>query len=312
MRGGFDTSAGEIDPVQTPEPVRRTSEIEDPTNLYVIHAMANRLTPLLAKLHVLPNTVSVTGMLFGILAGFAYFHYQDPLFTLAGFVLMIAWHVMDGVDGQLARLTHTQSETGKVLDGICDYVTFIAVYTGLALNLSRQHGNWVWVLVIAAGTCHTVQAAAYEAQRQQYDFWGWDRKSRPAPGAKAADRKPAGASQVSFPYRLLNGLYARVQFLAVGFSTDFHQRLGVILLRRPERAAAIRLSYRETFAQPVRRWAILSANCRTIGIFICALLGVPLCYFIFEVVGFSLVLAVLTWQQKVRNGQFLASLDEGQ
>ena len=43
------------------------------------------------------------------LAGVAYAHYQDPRLTLAGFILMIAWHVMDGADGQLARLTHAQS-----------------------------------------------------------------------------------------------------------------------------------------------------------------------------------------------------------
>ncbi|WP_428390892.1 CDP-alcohol phosphatidyltransferase family protein [Lichenicoccus sp.] len=287
--------------MQTPEPVRRTSEIEDPTNLYVIHAMANRLTPLLARLHIRPNTVSVAGMLFGILAGFAYFRYHNPLFALAGFILMIAWHVMDGVDGQLARLTHTQSESGKVLDGVCDYVTFIAVYTGLALNLSCQHGSWVWGLVIAAGACHAVQAAAYEVQRQQYEFWGWDRKSKEITAAKAA-----AASKVFGAYRL----YTRVQVLAVGFSADFQQRLTAIFSRRPEHVAAIRLSYRETFAQPVRRWSILSANSRTIGIFICALLQVPLCYFIFEVAGFSLVLAVLSWQQKRRHGRFLASLDE--
>jgi phosphatidylglycerophosphate synthase len=294
--------------MQTAEPVRRTSEIEDVTNLYFIHLIANRLTPLLARLHVRPNAVSVTGMLCGILAGFAYFHYADTRFTIAGFVLMIAWHVMDGVDGQLARLTRSQSEIGKVLDGICDYVTFIAVYTGLLLALSRHHHAWVWGLVAAAGVCHAAQAAAYEAQRQDYDVWGWGRKSKELPKAKAVNVETGHASKTQKISGLLHRLYARVQLLASGFSTDFHTRLEQIFATRPEHAGAIRQRYREVFAQPVRRWSVLSANYRTLGIFVCTLFKAPLFYFFFEVVGFSVILAVLARQQRARHTRFLADL----
>ncbi|HET7334107.1 MAG TPA: CDP-alcohol phosphatidyltransferase family protein, partial [Rhizomicrobium sp.] len=153
--------------MEAAESARRTREIEEITNLYFIHPVASWLTQFFARLHVSANAVSLTGMLFGILAGFSYYHYQDVRFAIAGFVFMIGWHVMDGADGQLARLTHTQSEAGKVLDGICDYVTFIAVYVALALTLSRSEGGWIWLLVIAAGASHAAQAAAYEAQRQE-------------------------------------------------------------------------------------------------------------------------------------------------
>src|SRR5258708_5354738 len=156
--------------METVEPVRRTLEIEEVTNLYLIHPIASRLTPLFAAMRIPPNAVSLAGMLFGILAGVAYYHYQNPRYAIAGFILMIAWHVMDGADGQLARLTQSQSQSGKVFDGICDYVTFIAVYTGLAVSLTRQYGDWIWGLAIAAGICHAVQAAAYEVQRQADNF----------------------------------------------------------------------------------------------------------------------------------------------
>ena len=160
--------------MQTSEPVRRTSEIEEVTNLYLIHPAAGFLTPVFARLGISPNAVSLAGMGFGLLAGFAYYHYQDPRYATLGFLLMIAWHVMDGADGQLARLTHAQSELGKILDGTCDYVTFVAVYSALAAAVSRQSGEWVWALAIAAGVSHAVQGMAYEAQRQEYNFWGWD------------------------------------------------------------------------------------------------------------------------------------------
>ena len=156
--------------VQSSEPVRRTQEIEDVTNLYFIHPIVNRLTPMFRDMRISANAVSVTGMMLGVLAGLAYSHYQDLRFACIGLALMIAWHVMDGVDGQLARMTRSQSETGKVLDGICDYVTFITVYAGFAVGLAHKYGDVAWVLVIIAGVCHAAQSAAYEAQRQAYDL----------------------------------------------------------------------------------------------------------------------------------------------
>jgi hypothetical protein len=41
----------------------------------------------------------------------------------------------------------------------------------------------------------------------------------------------------------------------------------------------------------------LSANFRTLGIFISAVLKAPEYYFGFEIIGFSAILAVLIWRQ---------------
>ena len=304
-----DGLGGEPIFAEAPEPVRRTSEIEEITNLYVIHPIASRLVPLFAAMNVHPNAVSVAGMVFGISAGIAYSHYQDLRCTIAGFVLMIAWHVMDGADGQLARLTKKQSQSGKILDGICDYVTFIAVYVGLAVPLGRQYGDWVWGLVIAAGLCHAVQAAAYELQRQEYNFWGWGRISAEL---LKVDAKPPHISTTSLPQLLadrLDRLYTRVQFVAAGVTAEFHKKLAVALERQPERAATIRSQYRAVFAPVVRRWSLLSSNYRTLGIFVCAALKAPLYYFWFEIIGFGGILALLLFEQHGRHARFLEGLD---
>jgi phosphatidylserine synthase len=294
--------------METVEPVRRTLEIEEVTNLYFIHPIASRLTPLFAAMRIPPNAVSVAGMLFGILAGVAYYHYQDLRCVIAGFILMIAWHVMDGADGQLARLTQSQSQFGKVLDGICDYVTFIAVYTGLAVSLTRQYGNWIWGLVIAAGMCHAVQAAAYEVQRQEYNFWGLGRKSAEflEPTAVSQDANPSPVRRLS---DFLHRVYVKVQLLAAGVTVEFHKRLALTLELQPERAASLRQRYREAFAPSVRRWSVMSANYRTLGIFICAVLGAPQYYFWFEVVGFNVILVLLLYKRHARYALFFESLE---
>lgn len=292
--------------MQAPEPVRRTSDIEDLTNLYFIHPIANRLTPLLRDMHVVPNAVSLAGMLFGVMAALAYWHYRDPWCAAAGFGLMIAWHVMDGADGQLARLTRSQSQTGKVLDGICDYVTFTAVYTSLAWQLSRQHGDLAWVLVAVAGACHAVQAAAYEAQRQEYEFWGLGRTSK---NILPPRRLPRDRASERLSDRL-ERLYERIQRLTIGSTIGFHERLEQVLASHPAHDASIRDRYRAAFATPVRRWSIMSANYKTLGLFVCSIARMPAFYFVFEIVGFSIILAALTYRQRGRQAAFLCSLDE--
>src|SRR5262249_1637508 len=142
-----DSAAADRAAMKSPEPIRRTTEIEEITNLYFIHPLASRLVPLFARVRLSPNAVSIPGMLFGILSGLAYYRYSDLRFAITGFALMIAWHVMDGADGQLARLTHSQSHIGKVLDGICDHVTFLAVYAAFALTLGLKYAGWMYALV---------------------------------------------------------------------------------------------------------------------------------------------------------------------
>ncbi len=294
--------------MESREPVRRTSEIEEITNLYFIHPMASRLATMLASVHVHPNAVSIAGMVCGIMSGVAYYHYRELGFALAGLFLMILWHVLDGTDGQLARLTNSQSESGKVLDGICDYVTFIAVYSGLAVALSRQHGNWVWGVVIAAGACHAVQSAAYEMQRQDYNFWGWGRGSVEM-NLHAPPYDVAAASRWQKAADKLHRLYSKIQLLAAGIDSQSRQALAATLQLRPERATSIRGSYREVFAPTVRQWSVLSANYRTLGIFVASSLKIPLYYFYFEIVGFSAILLVLLSRQPARSRRLFTGLD---
>jgi phosphatidylglycerophosphate synthase len=295
--------------VETSEPVRRTSEIEEITNLYLIHPTASRLTPLFARLGISPNAVSLAGMALGVSAGFAYYHYQDWRYALAGFVLMIAWHVMDGVDGQLARLTHSQSQLGKILDGICDYVTFIAVYSGLALALSRDLGGWVWALAIGAGFCHAIQSAAYELQRQEYNFWGLDRKSAELLAPDALPASSANGAIVPQLFDMIYRQYVRCQFLVAGIMVEFRKRLALMLEAEPERAPLIRERYRTLFAPSVRRWSVMSANYRTLGIFIAALIGRPQYYFWFEIFGLSLILVFLIFWQRTKYVSFFKDID---
>lgn len=282
------------------EPVLRAPEIEEFTNLHIIHPLSRRMTQIFARHGFRPNTVSFMGMACGIMAGVSYHNYQSPGFAIAGFLFMIAWHVFDGADGQLARLLQAQSEFGKIIDGICDYTTFISVYVGLGTAIAGDHGNGVWLLIVAAGVVHAMQAAAYEVQRQEYNYWGLNRKSAELPWPEdflAIDRTRTRIG------RVLNRIYRAyvwMQYRVSGATIPFRRRLAGILDQYPEQEAAVRARYRDVFGPTVRHWAVLSSNYRTMLIFVCVLAGVPLAYFTIELVGLSLVMLGLSILQRRR------------
>ena len=296
--GAFDARLPSLNGVAAgAEPIRRTSEIEEATNRWVIHPAARALLPWFVAWRITPNVVSLSGMACGLLAGFAYAHTPERAWIVPGFLLMLAWHVLDGADGQLARLTHAQSELGRVLDGICDYVTFIAVYIGLAVALAARDGNWVWLLVALAGACHAAQAAAYEAQRQLYDVWGWGRRSRQLQGM--APDAPGSALSA------LHGLYGRMQILVLGRGSEINARLDALLRDAPQRADEVHRRYRETFAPSVRLWGVMSSNYRTLGIFLFAFAGFPIGYFWTEIVLLTIVSLWMIRRQNQRAAGFL-------
>jgi len=99
-----------------------------------------------------------------------------------------------------------------------------------------------------------------------------------------------------------------MSFPTADITRKFRETMAAALQRQPEHAAFIRQRYRETMAPQIRSWSILSANYRTLGIFICALFRAPQYYFGFEIVGFSLALAVLILRQSAAHETLLRQL----
>ena len=294
------------------EQVKRTQEIEEATNLYIIHPISRMLVTVFARLGVHPNAVSVVGMVFGGLAALAYYQYDQWQMAVLGFALMIGWHIMDGSDGQLARLTGQTSELGKVLDGLCDHLSFILVYVSLSLASAQVFGQWVWLLSFAAGFSHLAQATAYEFQRQAYDYWVFGKASarimrpedyaRTLPANRGLARRTADVMQLG---------YLRVQFRMAGVNN--------VLLAELERAlhevddeSVIRQAYRRFNLSAVKSWSLLCSNYRTIAIFIACLAGNPVYFFLFEIVFLNAAFVWLRYRQRRQNRALQAWLAQAE
>ncbi len=177
----------------------RPRELQDPLNYYLYHPLAWQLARLLAHTPITPNMVSVIGAGCVVAAGLAYTQLTWPVAAALGIALHMTWHVVDGADGDLARMTGRSSPIGEMVDGLCDYLSHIVVYLMLAAMLAATTGvfsGWLaWVLVVGAGISHAVQANHVEVQRRQYQWWvygtPWLRNSHDQEGS-ATSRTWAG------------------------------------------------------------------------------------------------------------------------
>lgn len=295
---------------QKTDDIKRTGEIEEFTNVYIIHPISSWLVPQFIKLNITPNMVSSFGMICGLAAGVSYYNYQTPIFAVLGFALMFMWHVFDGADGQLARATQNFSEIGKVIDGVCDYVTFISVYVGISLALAPTFGNHIWYISIFAGLCHAVQSGAYELQRSEYDFWGKGKENADLPSINQMIEDGQSKSLIGQIANQLHIGYIRMQYSFSGVDRTFRQSLKEVLKLAPDKETEIRTLYRELYAPSVNSWSLQCANYRTFAIFIASISGEPIYYFWFEIIVLNLALVFLVQKQKLLNNLFTLRLKE--
>ncbi len=251
----------------------RPEAIEDPSNLWFVHPLSWRLLPPALKLGIHPNTVSFAGMGCGALAGLCYWNWREPVFVLAGFALMVCWHVLDGLDGKLARASGKASPLGRVIDGICDYLAFIFVLVPIALSFD----NWPQVLslALASGGVHAMQSIWYEAER---DAW-----KRRAQGQFNTEPRPLAAA-IAAPYHWFEN------------KVTGPRRIDHALAADPSLLPA----YLRAAGPLVRQLSVLSANNRTIAIALACLAGDPRYYWYWELGALSLIAALMAVRLRQR------------
>ena len=119
--------------------------------------------------------VSVFGRDDGVAAGIVYAGLAWPVGAALGMALHMGWHVVDGADGDLARMTGRSSPIGEMVDGVCDYASHIVLYLILGRSCRTKLGSSAvptgWVLLVIAGVSHAVQSNHVEVQRRQYQLY---------------------------------------------------------------------------------------------------------------------------------------------
>jgi phosphatidylglycerophosphate synthase len=137
----------------------------DPLMRSLIGPQVDRIGAWLAERHLSANTVTLAGLMIGLLAMpcLAWRHYEAALFFIA------VNRLFDGLDGAIARRAGPTA-FGGYLDIVCDAIFYAAVPLGFALAEPR---NELWVALLLATFVCTMTSflgrAVLAAQRGEQD-----------------------------------------------------------------------------------------------------------------------------------------------
>ena len=97
-------------------------------------------------IYLLPNLFTTAALFAGF---YAIVQAMNNRFEFAAVAIFVAM-VMDGLDGRVARLTHTQSEFGAQYDSLSDMVSFGVAPALITYEWALKGlGKWGWFAAIA-------------------------------------------------------------------------------------------------------------------------------------------------------------------
>jgi hypothetical protein len=282
-------------------------ELEDTLNRYVYHPLAFRLARVLQPTRITPNMVSVGSGALICVAALCYTHVAWPVGALAGFACHLLWHVADGADGDLARLTGKSSPIGEFVDGAADYLGHIFLYVLLAMMLDDTPvGGWAWTWVVFAGLSRIAQSNHAETRRRQYL---WRVYGTPWLGTQRDLGK-----RVFTERGWLSRNSARVirGYLRLGTEMAPHSAQVDALIEQARgndaRRAEVRNRVRKESRLSLRLQKMLGANLRTILLGVCVIAATPLWYFVVEGILLNGLLLVSVAYSDAVDRRLLAAL----
>jgi len=282
----------------------RPREVNDGLNQRVYHPLAARLARLLAPTGISPNAVSVLGMLLIWGAAWAYTQWVWPFGWLIGFTLHLLWHVVDGADGDLARVTGRQSARGELVDGVCDYAGHVLLYVLLAAMGARWLGGWSWTLASFAGASHILQTNQAETQRRSYLFWVYG-----VPWIKHAHARGDHVFSNRDWFSLGFSWGARLYLMLAKGITPASDRIDrAIDAAGPERRRRISRLAKAVSQRSLFCSKLIGPNPRTIILGICMGLGSPIYYFVAEIMLLNLLLVASVIQHNIATRRLLAAI----
>ncbi|HSQ75061.1 MAG TPA: CDP-alcohol phosphatidyltransferase family protein [Bacteroidota bacterium] len=143
--------------------------VEEVFDLIFYRPLAFLLVKGIYNTSITPNQLTLISMLLGIVGGICYVVGTPEAFVAAG-IFCILYNIVDCSDGQLARMKHSGTPIGRILDGFADYAVSTAVYVGILIGyaIPAPEPAGLIVLTVAAAAGNTVTAALLDFYRNRY------------------------------------------------------------------------------------------------------------------------------------------------
>lgn len=279
--------------------------MQDWLNFHLYHPLAWQLALRLARTPITPNIVSVCGGAMVIAAGFAYSQPWYPWSAALGMALHMGWHVVDGADGDLARISGRASPIGEMVDGLCDYLSHFVLYLMLGWILSHAPGWWNgwhgWALLLTGGASHALQSNHVEVQRRQYQWWVYG-----TPWLRTTHDRTDSATRQSWAGALVSGYLG----IASGMTPAALRIDAMVAAAQGDavRLAAIATVVRAEAPPLLRLCKILGPNPRAIVLGLSMFAGTPLWYLLYQAVVLNLLLAVSVARHNAAAGRIARTI----
>jgi len=118
------------------------------------------------RLPVTPNQLTGISLLAGLAAAWFFSAGAGPALVWGGLLYLTA-NILDCADGQLARLKGNGTPLGRIVDGVADYVSSVAVFLAIGIGLASGGGS-PWLLIVAAGASSAVHAILFDKRLGAY------------------------------------------------------------------------------------------------------------------------------------------------
>lgn len=122
------------------------------------------ITRRLVATSITPNAMTLVSLAVGLL-GAPFFLSADPLLQVTGSLLFLTHSILDGCDGELARLKFLESPGGARLDFWGDNLVHVAVFASMAIGWSMAT-DATWPLLLGALAVTGTAAAAVLVSRR--------------------------------------------------------------------------------------------------------------------------------------------------
>lgn len=289
---------------QAAVPPRRTRpvELEDWLNRFLYHPLSHHLALGLRATPITPNMISVTSGFSIVAAAAAYTVLPFPQSVALGLLFHLVWHILDGADGDLARLTGRTSPTGELIDGAADYLGHVLLYTALAFYAQ----GWCWVVTPLAAASRIVQANHVESVRRTY-LW----RAYGIPWLGQVKREREEVFQQRNPVTRSFDLVVS-GYVALGGLLSPRSEETDALLRAaecdPDNEGGVRQIARTVGRRALAFQDWLGPNRRTLLLGLSMAAGSPLWFFLFECTLLNLVLIASIARQRRVNAELAAAL----
>ena len=173
-------------------------DLTEPIVRYVQEPAARPLVYAFKQTPVTPNQITALSALFAIGAAYLFSLGEARALIQGGIIFEISL-ILDSVDGGLARAKGMASDGGRIVDGIGDYVSGIAVLIGLMIGIPESRGELIVLAVFIFLRGITFDYfKEYMMGRVTYGYDGPGRDIRKT--VKTLTRSPAGIHKIYFYY----------------------------------------------------------------------------------------------------------------